>query len=34
LFTPKFEKMLDEIQRITDEKWQRLLKKCGVTQTP
>jgi len=30
LFTPKFEKMLDEIQRVTDEKWQRLLKKCGM----
>jgi len=30
LFTPKFEKMLDEIQRVTDEKWQRLLKKCGI----
>ncbi|MEM3798038.1 MAG: pyruvate ferredoxin oxidoreductase, partial [Candidatus Bathyarchaeia archaeon] len=32
LFTPKYEKMLDEIQRITDERWQRLLKKCGITQ--
>ena len=32
LFTPKFEKMLDEIQRITDEKWNKLLKKSGVTQ--
>ena len=31
LFTPKFEKMLAEIQRITDERWQRLLKKCGAT---
>jgi len=30
LFTPKFENMLDEIQRITDERWQRLLKRCGV----
>jgi len=30
LFTPKFEKVIDEIQRITDERWQRLLKKCGV----
>jgi len=28
LFTPKFEKMLDEIQQITDKRWQRLLKKC------
>jgi pyruvate ferredoxin oxidoreductase beta subunit len=33
LFTPKFEKMLDEIQRITDERWQRLLKKCGIPKT-
>jgi pyruvate ferredoxin oxidoreductase beta subunit len=33
LFTPKFEKILDEIQQITDERWQRLLKKCGITQT-
>jgi pyruvate ferredoxin oxidoreductase beta subunit len=32
LFTPKFEKMLDEIQRITDEKWNKLLKKSGMTQ--
>ena len=30
LFAPKFEKILDEIQRITDERWQRLLKKCGM----
>jgi len=30
LFTPKFEKILDEIQRLTDEKWQRLLKKCRI----
>ena len=30
LFTPKFEKVIDEIQRITDERWQRLLKKCGI----
>ncbi len=33
LFTPKFEKMLEEIQQITDMRWQRLLKKCGVTQS-
>lgn len=30
LFTPKFEKVIDEIQRITDERWERLLKKCGT----
>jgi pyruvate ferredoxin oxidoreductase beta subunit len=32
LFTPKYEKVLEEIQRITDERWQKLLKKCGTTQ--
>jgi pyruvate ferredoxin oxidoreductase beta subunit len=32
LFTPKHEKMLDEIQQTTDAKWNKLLKKCGVTQ--
>jgi pyruvate ferredoxin oxidoreductase beta subunit len=32
LFTPKNEKILEEIQRLTDEKWKRLLKKCGMTQ--
>lgn len=31
LFTPKFEKLIDEIQRITDARWQRLLKRCGMT---
>lgn len=30
LFTPKFEKIIDEIQRITDLRWQKLLKKCGM----
>lgn len=30
LFTPKFEKMLDKIQQITDIRWQRLLEKCGM----
>lgn len=30
LFTPQFEKVLEEIQRTTDERWQRLLKKCGM----
>ncbi len=33
LFTPKYEKMLEEIQRRTDEKWNRLLKKCGIVPT-
>jgi pyruvate ferredoxin oxidoreductase beta subunit len=30
LFTPKYEKLVDEIQRITDLRWQKLLKKCGL----
>ena len=34
LFTPKFEKMVDQIQQQTDARWQRLLKKCGITQPP
>jgi pyruvate ferredoxin oxidoreductase beta subunit len=33
LFTPKYEKLLDEIQRLTDARWEKLLKKCGVTQS-
>jgi pyruvate ferredoxin oxidoreductase beta subunit len=32
LFTPKYEKMLNEIQQTTDTKWNKLLKKCGMTQ--
>jgi pyruvate ferredoxin oxidoreductase beta subunit len=28
LFTPQNKKLLEEIQRLTDERWQRLLKKC------
>jgi len=31
LFTPKFEKVTEQIQRMTDERWQRLLKKCGMS---
>jgi pyruvate ferredoxin oxidoreductase beta subunit len=30
LFVPKYEKMLEQIQHTTDEKWSRLLKKCGI----
>ena len=30
LFTPKFENVVAKIQQTTDEKWQRLLKKCGI----
>jgi len=32
LFKPRYEKLLKDIQQLTDERWQRLLKKCGVTQ--
>jgi pyruvate ferredoxin oxidoreductase beta subunit len=32
LFTPAFDKTLNDIQRITDERWQRTLKKCEITQ--
>jgi pyruvate ferredoxin oxidoreductase beta subunit len=28
LFTPQNKRLLEEIQRLTDERWQRLLKKC------
>jgi pyruvate/2-oxoacid:ferredoxin oxidoreductase beta subunit len=28
LFTPQNKKLLEEIQRLTDERWQRLIKKC------
>ncbi|MBS7646469.1 MAG: thiamine pyrophosphate-dependent enzyme [Candidatus Bathyarchaeia archaeon] len=31
LFTSKYENLIDEIQRITDQRWQNLLKKCGIT---
>ena len=30
LFTPKNEKILEDIQRLTDQKWTRLLKRCGM----
>jgi pyruvate ferredoxin oxidoreductase beta subunit len=33
LFTPQGKKVLDEIQRWTDERWQRLLKKCADSKT-
>jgi pyruvate ferredoxin oxidoreductase beta subunit len=32
LFTPKFEKVLDDVQQLTDKRWSKLLKKCGVAQ--
>ena len=31
LLTPKNQKLLEEIQRLTDERWQRLLKRCQTT---
>ncbi|MFQ5836897.1 MAG: pyruvate ferredoxin oxidoreductase, partial [Candidatus Bathyarchaeia archaeon] len=31
LFTPEFEHLIDKIQEIVDKRWQRLLKKCGMT---
>lgn len=31
LFTPQNKKLLDEIQRMTDERWEQLLKKCEST---
>ncbi len=30
LFTPKYQKVIDEIQFLTDQRWSRLLKKCGM----
>jgi pyruvate ferredoxin oxidoreductase beta subunit len=33
LFTPQNKNLLEEIQRMTDEKWQRLLKKCQTEKT-
>ncbi len=29
-FKPQGKKLLKEVQRITDQRWQRLLKKCGL----
>ena len=31
MFKPQGKKVLEEVQRITDERWQRLLVKCGVS---
>jgi pyruvate ferredoxin oxidoreductase beta subunit len=31
LFTPQNAKLLDELQRMTDERWEKLLKKCEPT---
>jgi pyruvate ferredoxin oxidoreductase beta subunit len=32
LLTPQNEKIIEEIQKITDQKWQALLRKCGLAQ--
>jgi len=29
MFKPQNKKLLEEVQRITDKRWERLLKKCG-----
>lgn len=29
MFKPQNKKLLEEVQRITDQRWKRLLKKCG-----
>ena len=31
MFKPQNKKLLEEVQRVTDERWQRLLKNCGET---
>jgi len=31
LFQPKFEHVVSDIQKITDQRWNRLLKKCNMT---
>jgi pyruvate ferredoxin oxidoreductase beta subunit len=34
LFTPKHEKLLEEIQKETDHRWERLLRRCEMAQSP
>jgi pyruvate ferredoxin oxidoreductase beta subunit len=34
MFKPQGKKLLEEVQRITDERWQRILTKCGMAQKP
>ncbi len=31
LFKPEFEHVIDDLQNIVDERWRRLLKKCGLS---
>ena len=33
LFSPKFEHVIKDIQKLTDKRWSQLLKKCNVTQS-
>jgi pyruvate ferredoxin oxidoreductase beta subunit len=34
MFKPQGKKLLEEVQRVTDERWQRILAKCGMAQNP
>lgn len=34
LFASQNKSLLEEFQRVTDERWQRLLAKCGITSKP
>jgi pyruvate ferredoxin oxidoreductase beta subunit len=34
MFKPQGKKLLEDVQRITDERWQRLLTRCGMAQKP
>jgi pyruvate ferredoxin oxidoreductase beta subunit len=31
MFKPQNKDLLEEVQRVTDERWERVLKKCGET---
>ncbi len=32
MFTPQGKKLIDEVQQITDKRWQRILQKCEIEQ--
>jgi pyruvate ferredoxin oxidoreductase beta subunit len=34
MFKPQGKKLLEEVQRITAERWQRILTRCGMAQKP
>jgi pyruvate ferredoxin oxidoreductase beta subunit len=34
MLKPQGKKMLEDVQRVTDERWQKLLIKCGTAQKP